>query len=288
MFDPVGAIRKMIKLARERIIIEFAQPQLRDRLAFSLNPFGIGVNATPAIILGAGMPSHSVLKRSFLFTGKAMEVLFDGHTRLFEPIVIRKLPFKGRLTLEATRRKIDHLVVVIGPTSAGKSTLLGRLETDAKMHSEFGLEGDSWLFVHRDTNDLPRGCLKGVVLHYDLLRPHLRSIRTFDRNPWCDFLRTAEQITIITLMSPGDVLRARLVKGELDHGRYKKSRKKRHTELFDRYATPDFLRQQYGLWFEYCKRYLNIRRNLRLISDDRNRRIASADNWEAEFEKLYF
>jgi hypothetical protein len=121
-----------------------------------------------------------------------------------------------------------------------------------------------------------------LVLHYDILRPYLRSIKTYERDPRCDFLKLAEKITLVTLMSPREVLRRRLKHNEMGN-RWRKRKAKRYEELYRQYGTNRFLETWYEAWFKYCGRYRQVVQNLLYISDDTTARVLQADNWRAEF-----
>jgi SAM-dependent methyltransferase len=286
LYDPVGAIRKMIRLARRRIVIEFARPTAWDLFKRSGNPLLAAASSSPVIVLGDPSKKHP-MSRSFLFTGRALEILFNGHTELFEPLILSPSPFKGRQVAVANRRRIRHLLVVAGPTSSGKSTLIDRLRSDTALRSQFGLGGGDPVFALDQKTPLPTGPLDEVVLHYDVLRPYRRSIKTYARDPRCDFLEAADRITFITLMSPAHVLRRRLGAngaGSLWRG---KRMSRRHRDLYDRYDEPAFLEGWYAQWFEFCGRFADrTGNNLLLIGDDSNARTAPAEAWREEYARL--
>ena len=283
MFDPVGAIQKMMRMASHRIVLEFAGPEFKERAALKLG--ALAGAAIPAILLGRPRKSHDALKRSFLFTPASMEVLFDSLTRLFEPVVITKSPFKGRYVLEATKRNIGHLVVLAGPTASGKSTLLEKLVNDPGTRAGFDITGDNWHVPRSDVDDLPRGRLDNVLLHYDLLRPYRRSTGTHARDPWTDYLSVAERVSIITLMPSRGILQRRIVSAQGD--RAEKSESKRHGELRERYATPDFLRAWYGAWFGFLNGLAHVERSMLLVTDAGGERTMPAAAWEKEFDAIY-
>ena len=286
LYDPVGAIRKMIKIAKRRIVIEFARPTAWDLLKRSGNPLLAAASAAPLIILGDPSKTHA-MSRSFLFTGKAMEVLFNGHTELFEPLILQPSPFKGRQVAVANRRRIRHLLVVAGPTSSGKSTLIDRLPVDAALRSAMGLGDTNWVIPADRHAPLPKGPIDGLVLHYDLLRPHRRSMKTYSRDPRCDFLEVADNITVVTQMSPPEVLRRRLVASRKKAPWRSTRLSARHRELHERYGEPEFLQGWYERWFDFCDRFADrISDNLLLISDEDRSRIAPAKEWREEYARI--
>ncbi len=286
LYDPVGAIRRMIGLAKRRIVIEFARPSIRDLLRQSGNPLVAAAFSAPLIVLGDPGQDRA-MSRSFLFTGKAMEVLFNGHTDLFEPLILRPSPFKGRQVAVANRRQVGHLVVVAGPTSSGKSTLLQRLSTDAALRRRLGMEDVDWVIPANKSMPLPVGRIDGLVHHYDLLRPHGRSIKTYARDPRCDFFEVAASITVVTMMSPSDVLRRRLVASR-KKALWRGTRlSERHRELYERYGEAGFLQDWYEQWFHFCDGFADrMKENVLLINDDSNSRFASAKDWRVEFARL--
>ena len=286
LYDPVGAIRKMIRLARGRIVIEFARPTAWDLFKRSGNPLLAAAASSPVIVLGDPSKKHP-MSRSFLFTGRALEILFNGHTELFEPLILHPSPFKGRQVAVANRRRIGHLVVVAGPTASGKSTLIDRLRSDASLRSQFGLEGGDVEFAIDHKTQLPNGPLRNVVLHYDLLRPYRRSIKTYARDPRCDFLEVADTISVVSLMPGREVLRRRLGAGA-EGSRWRGGKlSERHQELYDRYGEADFLQGWYEQWFQFCDGFADrLKESVLLIDDDSTSRIVPAKDWRVEYARL--
>jgi len=286
LYDPVGAIRKMIKLARGRIVIEFARPTAWDLFKRSGNPLLAAASSSPVIVLGDPSKKHP-MSRSFLFTGRALEILFNGHTELFEPLILHPSPFKGRQVAVANRRRIAHLVVVAGPTASGKSTLIDRLRSDASLRSQFGLAGSDVVYATDHKTQLPNGPLSNVVLHYDLLRPYRRSIKTYARDPRCDYFEVADKISVVTLMPGREVLRQRL--GASPEGSRWRGGKlsERHRELYDRYGEADFLQGWYEQWFQFCDGFADrMKQSVLLIDDDSQSRTVPARDWRVEYARL--
>ena len=287
MYDAIGAINKMKRLARRKIVIEFASPSLRDLLYRSLNPFAVLANTVPAVILGNPKKNTDIASRSFLFTAKAMKVLFEKHTCSFEPLTITRSPFKGRLVFAARRRNLGHVAFVSGPTSSGKSTLFGRLLVDKAHRRNFGLEEDEWRGVHGHEIDLPPGRSDRVLVHYDMLRPYRRSIRSFNRDPRCDLLDTAERTSTITLMVAPALLREQLLKAA---GVETPSRLgKRHQDIYERSADREFLSTWYESWFDYLGRYQGkmVSNKILLRDEAGSETIIAASNWRNAFSALY-
>ena len=233
----------MIHLAQKRIVIEFAEPRLHDVLRGKLPPSAYFSLTGPAIVLGS--PEHySDGRRTFVFTRKAMRIIFNKHHSVFEPLKLTRSPFKGRVIAEATRRQIDHLVVVAGPTAAGKATLIGKLQTDPKLRSALSLETNSIPVCNAGGKVLPAGKLKEAFFHYDILRPYRRSLRSIGRDISTQLLTVPNRLTVVTLMTETETMQDRMVReGFTD------KRGARHLAIHESYNDPEFLRRWYYEWF---------------------------------------
>ncbi len=284
MYDAIGAVRKMMALCDERIVIEFAAPNMRDLITGRQSPLAVALNTLPVVMLGSPKRGYDALSRTHMFTGKAMRVLFNSMSNAFEPLEITRSPFKGRLLLHARKRKISHLAVVVGPTSSGKSTLFGKLKDDPAMRARFGLNGGTWHGIHGHDIDLPGGRVDGAIVHYDLLRPYRRSIRTFDRDPRNDLMAVADKVTVITLMPPLKVLKERLIKNELSGFNLKSRKRQKH--ILKRYEDPGFLKSWYGQWFEFTDGFGDrIVGNHVYVSHGDTETIVPAADWQALFDR---
>ena len=260
-FDPIHALHKMIAMARSKIVLEVAVPRWRDVFRDRINPlrvFGVGA---PAIFLGIPRKRGDAAGRTFLFTPKSLELLFNVHTTQFEPLRVTPSPFKGRIVVEARKRRIGHLVVVAGPTSVGKSTFSDRLMRDAEFRAGFGMEKEPWTLTQAATaSELPAGHHERLLLHYDFLRPSRTGMRSHDRDPVLHLMRVADRLTVLTLVAPRSRLREQLEKGEI--GRADRKVRKRDLELLESYRTEVFLNDWYSAWVKFCGRFPKGRQTL--------------------------
>jgi len=261
LFDPISALRRMMRMARKRIVLEVEVPpwpkKLRDRLK-------IGELVGPdsrAIAVGKPNKRGYSTGLTYSFTPQALQVIFNSHTNLFEPIQIKKSPFKERQIVVANKRQVGHLVVVAGPTSAGKSTLSSRLLQDDALQRRFGLEPGEWEFLQaRDTRRMSPGRHERVLFHYDILRPTRNSIRSHERDQALDLVKVAERITIITIVTSRDRLRQQLQKGELEREGIVRKEMEKNLKLMQDYLMPHFLHDWYSSWDKFTQTLPNAQR----------------------------
>lgn len=258
MFDPIHALRVMNALARRRIILEVAQPTWRDRKLVLRSPSVLFARWMPIMWLDHTRKPRRVGSRTFLFTRRALSVLFNEHTTIFEPLRFHRSPFKDRLIVEARKREIGHLVVVAGPTSSGKSTFLDRFLRDGEFRKTFVADEGDWVSTTAyKVGELPTGRLERVVLHYDMLRLLSGSLKSFGRDPNLDILQIAEKLTVVTVACDRGRLISQLEKGPLSRPKF--MRRRRHLKLRELYLSQQFLARWYRAWFDFCRSFERAR-----------------------------
>jgi len=228
LYDPVAALRKIMRITAKRFYLEVAPVSVRDVVKMG-NPLALfGASGLPVILLGPTANSTRAADRTFTFSKKAIATIVNGHSKAYEPVIFHHSSFKGRWIVEARRRDIGHLVVVCGPTAVGKSSFIRALG-DAKLRKKFGIASD---FTS--------------VFHYDMLRPFDRPLQSHGRDPAFHILQSAERITFITLAAEGKALQQR-IGSESARASGRKGRK-RHALLQKQYGNPAFLKAWYDAW----------------------------------------
>jgi len=148
----------------------------------------------------------------------------------------------------ATRRKIDTLTIVAGPTSAGKSTLISKLESSPELCRSLGIpekiDTTASYKLYHDPTTTPFG---HVLFHYDILRPFGRALRTHDRDPVLSLLSSAKKVNIITIQASPERLVEQITTGE-------PADSSRHQKIKAHYADGEFLNRWYKDWNNYIAR----------------------------------
>jgi SAM-dependent methyltransferase len=245
LYDPVAALRKIMRITAKRFYLEVAPVSVRDVVKMG-NPLALfGASGLPVILLGPTANSTRAADRTFTFSKKAIATIVNGHSKAFEPVLFHHSSFKGRWIVEARRRDIGHLVVVCGPTAVGKSSFAKALE-DPALRERFGIDGDYSFVQAKDLDRLATGRHDTLVYHYDMLRPFDRPLQSHGRDPAFHLLQSAERITFITLAADGKALQQR-IGSESARASGRKGRK-RHALLQKQYGNPTFLKAWYEAW----------------------------------------
>jgi 2-polyprenyl-3-methyl-5-hydroxy-6-metoxy-1,4-benzoquinol methylase len=285
MYDPIHAIRKMMSMSRDKIVLEVAIPTLRNVL-FSRGALVSLMARGPVITLGRAWAKAHVADYTFLLNPASLRVLFDMHSSAFEPIRIKPSPFKNRVIVEARKRRIAHLTVVAGPTAAGKSTFVERLLASKKLRQQLGIpEEVSAYAAAASVNTLPLGRQEHVVLHYDILHPYMRSLRSYGRDSVLSIFDSAERISFLTIMTARDQLQEQFHRRELENLSLLRKvlpvLRRRTERIYNDYAGNSFLRGWYRFWFEYCatKSRGRLARNL-IVENNRSGYVYHAgEHW---------
>lgn len=250
MLDPIHALRRMMKLARERLVIELSVPTLRELRRFRMSPGFLLDGGAGLIAAGRSRYTDNIYTLPFALTATAVRTILNRHCALFEPVAVRRTPDRGRLIV-ANRRRIDHLTVIAGPTSSGKSTLYRQLDS---VRDELGLPPrDSTYITASAARELPAGRHEHVVLHYDLLRPFHGRLHSYERDIATDLISAAARVTFVTIVADPERLCKQLADSEIaDRSKHPSLR---HMQLLQLYTAPLFLSTWYRRWLSFCGRF---------------------------------
>ena len=245
--DPIHALRRLMKVARRKVVLEIATPTLRDVRTGVITPATYLARFAPIVAVGRPTKSAKMPNRTFLPSPRAIAAMFNDHGEAFEPVRILRSPFKdGRFIIVARKRRIKRLTVVAGPPAVGKRTFIERMK-DPGFATRFGLSGTSFSTI--DVENLHR--LEAVphehlILNYNMLWPWGDRIRSHRRDPALDLLSTADEVNIVTLVCPQQQLVSRLAAtrpAEPSHA---------HSRLLELYQAGTFLPHWYKSWIDYC------------------------------------
>lgn len=280
-YDPVHALRKMMSLCRERIILEVATIRWKDALKprqWAMWPSALFAEQAPIVLLDNPERDTDIARKSFLFTNKSLSVLFNRHSKAFEPLQFYKPSSKARWIVEARRRKIGHLLVVSGVRGAGQQEFINRLLSSQQLRERFGLNNVSAPVITADRIDeLPTGPIDTVIYNYDLLRPFMTSLYSHSRDPSLSLLSCADQITTITLVNKPATLKERM-SNEPKPSLTRSKEIKRESVLQEQYMNGSFLTSWYNAWLEHSAGFLKPKDNSQIIiSDDQYRELGGTE-----------
>ncbi|WP_137388682.1 methyltransferase domain-containing protein [Rhodoligotrophos defluvii] len=290
MYDAVHALRKIMKIARRRIILEVAAPSSATRGRKWLNPLSLLASHLPLIQLAPPKDRGRMSGRTFFFTPAAMKLLFNAHTSLFEPITVTKSPFKGRFIVEARKRQIKNLVVVAGPTSCGKSTFAERLLADDQLQTSVGVAKGDWLHIKgRDIENLAPGAMENVLLELDLFSAVRNELRPFTHQPRFELIKVAEQLNVLTLVPGRPGLQQRISPEEITRLRAKSGAPMTDAlqSLYSGHGGGDPIREVYSAWFDFVAKAEAPHRQHRLVINNlENYAVAPLDQFDQAFDRL--
>jgi hypothetical protein len=253
VLDPIHALRRMMRMARERIVVEFSPPALTDVRKFNVSLSALLARGSSLISPAFSRFNTEAYSRTFALTPSALSTLIDRHSNAFEPVQISRSPQKDRYIATASRRRIDQLTVIAGPTSAGKGTLFRSL--DAELRSQLGVPlTDSGYVTASLARTLPRGHHSHVVLHYDMLRPFETSLHDYERDLAVDLIRVAQRITFLTIYADPERLQQQITASEID-SRSPGKQSHRHLRIREFYRDPGFIASWYSRWLEFCETF---------------------------------
>lgn len=259
MKNPLALLDDLIRIADERLILEVAALGGHDRRKVGVSRVAnFFLDRSPIIFVSRNGTWGKRSVQKFFLTSSAVDNLLRFHRNCFARVTTRPSEHKDRYIVIAEKRRIQRLIVVNGPTSAGKKTLCRKLVGNElpEVAARVGIEdGSEWgPYVHANRLWKPsEPQVEKMILHYDFLRPHLRSAKIHARDEALDVLETAEHITFLTIWTPPERLRRQIREGEIDP----KTRfgiffgRKRHLRIAEEYQETSRILDHYREWFRY-------------------------------------
>jgi len=286
--DPLAAIERLTAIAQERLVLETAALGGHDRRKLGLSRIAATfLSRAPVLYVSRNGTSGKRSVQKFFLTRPALENLLLHHRHAFARVDFFPSDHKDRYCAVAHRRRIDRLVVVAGPTSSGKSTLIAQLQSGAQgeVAAHVGIrDGTEWPHAgSKELASLNRPVVPKLLFHYDFLRPYLRSAKVHARDEGLDVFDCAERVTTLTLICSAEQLRRQIRAGEIAprtfFGRHVGPR--RHRLLEREYADADRLREHYRRWFAHLAQRPGEHR---AVSLEGGVRIRPIDEWECLFD----
>jgi SAM-dependent methyltransferase len=256
--NPLAALEKLTALTRERLVLEVASIGRRDRRKLGISFLSSFLLRRAPVLYVANLEQYRGAQKFFITPG-AIKSLLMSHRKSFASMDLLPSEHKDRFIAVARRRQIGRLIVVAGPSSAGKSTLIQRLLAGElpELAGALGMKDNAaWKTVtsgslaHLNT---PR--TGNLLFHYDFIRALSKSSKTYERDEAFDILECAEEVTFLTLWTPPEVLRQQLEQSEiLPHMKKGVFRgNQRHLRLRAQYEDRQAVIRFYRDWIEFCR-----------------------------------
>lgn len=111
--------------------------------------------------------------------------------------------------------RLKHLLLVSGPSGAGKTTFLAQLlarQLPTELSVRLPAGAENWRVTNGKADGYAYRLWKGAwnsteaMLHYDIMRTFATSIARYEDDPSLAALQSAEKITVLFLATPAEVL----------------------------------------------------------------------------------
>jgi SAM-dependent methyltransferase len=280
--DPIATLDKIIKMTGETLILELASLGRRDRLNLGLSRWQSWFLARFPVMAVAGRYSD----RKFFFTRSGITNLLQFQRNHFAEVRIVDSGFRDRFIVIARRRRLKHLVIVAGPTSAGKSTLIEAMKSERgpELVLSLGIENvQGWRIV--DANavaEIVEAELDGLILSFDFLLDYMQGTRSYADDKTFHLLETAQKISFVTLWTPPERLARQLSADEARKSWPEKTQRR----LLEIYRQPSEIFKFYDRWLKFCATTTAGKIDSHLLVEfERNLKIYSPEEWENMIRK---
>jgi SAM-dependent methyltransferase len=262
LHEPLRTLNMLIDLTNEVLVLEVASFGSHDKKKVRLPGWICWLlSRLPLIfVTPTGTRGDREVQRFYMSVG-AIRNLLLAHRGVFAHLETKASPHKGRFIIVAHKRRIDHLLVVAGPTSSGKKTFERQLlENQLPEINNLIGEPDGRVWgdvVSANHIDKPSPAVRShVLLHYDILRPFLRSTRVYERDEALEFFQCATKVTVVTMQTEAPKLARQIDQAEIKP-REKSGRKpkKRHLRIRDLYHDENKVEEVYNSWIEFVGKH---------------------------------
>ncbi|MCH8950757.1 MAG: hypothetical protein IID49_01315 [Proteobacteria bacterium] len=191
---------------------------------------------------------------------------------------------KGGNTAIAHKRRIEHLFIVAGVPTSGKTTLIQRLVSGelGAIADEIGFEADKdWVVQHfKKIGDADTDSPANILLHYNITQ-HLidGDVYRHDRS-LLDLIRVASRVTVVSLWcSPEELARRYNAEraGTVVQRYLSRPHKKKKRILRSLFEKEDATIELFADWFNFVKR--NVRNAHVIVQEDQNR-VIDIEQWK--------
>ncbi|HXV25481.1 MAG TPA: methyltransferase domain-containing protein [Alphaproteobacteria bacterium] len=263
--DPIATLDRLIACTRDKLVIEAASLSRKDAkkifdrekpATWGLWPIPFARPVLDRLAIIAMGADRKYFEANFFFTPEGLRRLL-AQRGCFRSIKTKSSPFKGRFVCIAEKVAIEDLVVIAGPSCAGKSTLIEELRSGK--HPELSRElslcgGKSWEVAYPNhIAELPAGRISQMLFHYDILRPWLNGPYNHRRDRSLEILDCSRSCHTVTLLAaPADLLQ-RWTKREIEpltrRGKYRGRR--RQLKVVRAFEKAQSVAHLYQRWFDY-------------------------------------
>lgn len=293
MRNPLTLLEKLIAITDERLVLEVASLGGHDRRKMGISRVANAfLTRAPIIYVSRNGTWGKRSVQKFFLTRNAIDHLLRFHRNIFARVDFRESEHKDRYIAIAEKRRIGRLVVVNGPTSAGKKTCCRKLvanelpEVAARVGIEDGAEWGPYVHANRLWQPSePR--VDKMILHYDFLRPHLRSAKTNDRDEAMDVVKAAEHVTFLTIWTPPERLRKQIQEGEIAPKTWFGHHfgRKRHRIIAEEYRDDARILEHYRTWFRYTATHPHAEHVVVCLGDPVQ--LYTVEEWERMVQRDY-
>jgi 2-polyprenyl-3-methyl-5-hydroxy-6-metoxy-1,4-benzoquinol methylase len=257
--NPLAALDNLIACTKDRLVLETAGFGRYDRRKVSIGWLKQRIiERLPIIFVSKNGTRGTRQVQKFFITPSALEHLLIYHRGMFARL--RQMPseHKGRHITIAEKRRIGHLLVVSGPTSAGKKSLMRNLVANKlpELAQRLGTPDASvWgTPLNAQKTYLPSEPVREhMILHQDFMRPFHRSTVTHERDEANEVIDTAERVTFVTVWTPPTLLAKQITDAEINPALARGKKPRRHLAIRELYQHGDQILEHYERWFAFAQ-----------------------------------
>jgi SAM-dependent methyltransferase len=273
--NPLATLEYLAQITRERLVLETRTLASPHRRYFELSAWTrLLLERLPVVFIGKvqeprryrfGLfprrrkPGIRFTDRLFI-SAPALRNFLLHQRPTFARIEAIPTDSGRRVVTIAHKRRIGHLLVVSGPTSSGKKTLMRKLAAGElpELNARLGvadprLWGERVPMYDLFEGDEPRR--ERLLMHHDFMYPLLRWKGSVDRDETLEIVETADRVTFLTVWTPPERLVRQITASAIERRERAGRRPHRHhLQCREIYRDPARTIGCYRAWFASVRR----------------------------------
>jgi 2-polyprenyl-3-methyl-5-hydroxy-6-metoxy-1,4-benzoquinol methylase len=253
--DPIRLLHVLSRFTRERLVLEVASMGGHDRKRAKLGVLSsLLLRNLDVVFVAAG--TQSVGNQKYFFSRGALRKILDGHIKRFHTVEFIDSALRDRFFVRASRLVVERMVVVAGPSSSGKTTLMQSFRRGDAL--PFALCVDTRTAPQLNAKDVaekplstlfPANPASELIYHYETTRLVKYNMPTFGKDNACQIMECARSLDILIPVPAIATLRERMRSSKVDATKGEK--KKKRNEILQRYEEAGWIEAHYAAWLAF-------------------------------------
>lgn len=259
--NPISALETLIDATREELVIGIDDKRkFQNALGSMWRLISNVLWKLPLLYVGGLEQKDWDGVNHFLFSDRAITALLTRHRYSFARVDFVPWQAAGRRLAIAYKRQIEHLVIVAGVPTSGKTTVIKKLMAGELPDLARQLNFDSkkkWLSTgYGEVCHIQEARVENLLLHFNITKSLVDGDHYGYGGGLLDLIRSAQRISVVSLWCSPAELRQRYLEGRVRTKLFRSKRlrqARKNRILISLYGEPENLARLFAKWLSFVE-----------------------------------